>query len=217
MTTTASPGPARTNVAAERRNTETEIRASTASRKRERAGNDVADALPATLLPTSRQFFRGASENPQGTTRNSFQARARQYPGKMSKSLMQRMADQVGRDGVAEGGSDRDMPVCVQAYFNRVLALEGSGGIPANQRRDRRECETLYVILDKLAKCRSPGWFGFGGGCLLLVIFPVIVVVMVMSMVVVVGIRWIGSAVFVSLARRLALGFEKRPILQPSS
>lgn len=31
------------------------------------------------------------------------------------------------------------------------MATEGTGGIAGHQRRDRRECETLCTLLDKLA------------------------------------------------------------------
>lgn len=41
------------------------------------------------------------------------------------------------------------MPAVAQAYSNRVLATEA--WIPSNQKRDRREAETLCVMLDKLA------------------------------------------------------------------
>lgn len=102
--------------------------------------------------------FRGASEDPMGKSWNSLKSRARQYPGRMATELLQRMADAVGRDGVQAQWSSRDMPACAQAFYNRVLASESSTGIPAHQRRDRRESETLCVLLDKLALGRFSLW-----------------------------------------------------------
>lgn len=93
--------------------------------------------------------FRGVSSDPAGKTWEALKERSRRYPSKLATKLMQGMADKVGRDGISQEWSRRDMPAVAQAYFNRVLATEA--GIPASQKRDRREAETLCVMLDKLA------------------------------------------------------------------
>ena len=90
-------------------------------------------------------------------------ARAQKYPGRMACGTLQRFADQVGRDGV-QGHWDRmDAPLCAQAFYNRVLATEGAGGIPSHQRRDRREFETLCMIFDKWALGDSESILGAYG------------------------------------------------------
>ena len=78
-------------------------------------------------------------------------ARSAKFPGQSAAYLLQNWADQVGRDGVQGKWSRKDSPPCAQAYFNRVLSGTGSGSVPASQRRDRRELETLRLILDKFA------------------------------------------------------------------
>ena len=81
---------------------------------------------------------------------------------KMCVALMQRMANEVGRDGVVEDWGDREVPVCARAFFNRVLCGTGQFALPAQNKRDRRECETLCVLMDLLAQ----GKFRRGTGCL---------------------------------------------------
>ena len=87
----------------------------------------------------------------------------------MATVLVQRMAEQVGRDGVPTEWERTDMLACAQAFYNRVLASEGVGGIPSHQRRDRRESETLCAVLDMFAIGRSGGSLGavflFCRGC----------------------------------------------------
>ena len=95
--------------------------------------------------------FHGASRDPNGRTWAALKERARLHPGYMAMKLAQRCADQVGRDGVRQEWVRREMPATMQAYYNRVLASDGYGGIPASQRRDRRESETLCLLMDQLA------------------------------------------------------------------
>lgn len=97
--------------------------------------------------------FRGESKDTSGKTWNALRARARVKPGRMASKLLQRMADQVSRDGVASNWKKTDAPPVAQAYFNRVLAAEGVG-IPAHQRRDRRESETFCTLLELIAQNR---------------------------------------------------------------
>ena len=108
-------------------------------------------------------LFRGASANPRGADWNSMTARAEKYPGRMAAGQLQRFADQVGRDGVKVHWERMDAPPCAQAFYNKVLATDGAGGIPSHQRRDRRECETLCMILDKwaLGEYRGAAWMPF--------------------------------------------------------
>lgn len=69
----------------------------------------------------------------------------------MVVGLLRRMNDQVGTDGVSRTWNLGDTPACVQAFFARVMASEGNGGIAAHQRRDHRECETFSIFLDEFA------------------------------------------------------------------
>ena len=101
--------------------------------------------------------FRGASEDPTGKGWADRKALAKRYPGRMAVELMQRLADQVGRDGVSDAWSKTDMPTCAQAHYNRVIAGTGPGSFPASQKRDRREAETLCVALDLMARARFMG------------------------------------------------------------
>ena len=78
----------------------------------------------------------------------------------MATELSQRMADQVGPDGVQDRWTKSETRVCAQAFYNQVLAAEGAGAIPGSQTRDRREAETLCVAVDLFARGT------FSGGCL---------------------------------------------------
>lgn len=105
----------------------------------------------------SSAVFRGVSTDPHGKGWHSMVARHRKCPGRLATAMMQRMANEVGRDGIVEDWDRRTCPAVGQAYYNRVWASEGIGGIPPTQKRDRREAETLCVVMDLLATGKFRG------------------------------------------------------------
>lgn len=121
-------------------------------RKRRRSSSSSASSSPSSV-------FHGASRDPNGSTWAAMKERARLYLGYMAMKMAQRCADQVSRDGVRQDWVRREMPASMQVYYNRVLASDGFGGIPASQRRDSRESETLCVLMDQLALGRFQGDF----------------------------------------------------------
>ena len=118
-------------------------------------------------------------------------------------NMAQRCADQVGRDGVRQEWARREMPASMQAYYNRVLASDGFGGILASQRRDRRESETLCVLMDQLTLGRFQGDLLFG--CLCFCFVVIYFVRSVFGRMRSVGVRWFcclrALFGFVSLSR----------------
>lgn len=125
--------------------------------KKQTSSSESSSSSDSSSGSSMSSLFRGASANPHGQDWNSMKARADKYPGRMAAGTLQRFADLVGRDGVAGRWKRMDTPPCAQAFYNRVVASEGAGGIPSQQRRDRRECETLCLMLDKWALGEYPG------------------------------------------------------------
>lgn len=104
---------------------------------------------------------REASVDLKGRDWASMKARAERYPGRMAMYLLQSFGNQVGRDGVPHQWGRRETPACAQAYFNRVITGQGVGCFPPSQKRDRREAQTLCLMLDLSATGRCLGWTPF--------------------------------------------------------
>ena len=109
----------------------------------------------------SASVFRGVSEDPTAKTWEGLMARCKKYLGRSATELMQRMANDVGRDGFRLSWGKRETPACATAFFNRVLAGTGTGSIPVAIKRDRREAETLCLMLDHFALGRFQLFFYF--------------------------------------------------------
>lgn len=85
-------------------------------------------------------------------------AKAQKLPGRLSMELMQRLADQVGQDGIQDFWSRWEIADCVQVYFNRVMASEEAGGHPCPSEKGsaRGGNAMCHVRLD--GKCGGDGW-----------------------------------------------------------
>ena len=76
---------------------------------------------------------------------------AEEYPGRLAARLLQRMENNVGRDGEANSWAKDSAPAAARAYHIRVLKVTYPDMTP----RNARELHTLAVLLDHLALGRT--------------------------------------------------------------